>query len=56
MELCTRLERDLIVRQHLPGDEDQIVKLLQIVFQGWPHFDLDHFEGSLGLEVFRQPH
>jgi hypothetical protein len=36
------LERDLIVRQYLPGDEDQIVKLLQIVFQGWPHFDLDH--------------
>lgn len=29
-----------VVRPYLPGDEEEIVQLLQLVFDGWPHFDL----------------
>jgi len=28
------------IRPYRPGDEEQIVELLEIVFEGWPHFDL----------------
>jgi len=28
-------------RVYSPGDEDQIVKLLDLIFDGWPKFDLD---------------
>lgn len=31
---------DYFVRSYLPGDEEEIVRLLQLVFDGWPHFDL----------------
>lgn len=29
------------VRQYQPGDEEEIVSLLELVFDGWPHFDLE---------------
>ncbi len=29
------------VREYLPGDEEEIVNLLELAFNGWPHFDLD---------------
>jgi GNAT superfamily N-acetyltransferase len=32
---------EVTIRVYQPGDEEQIVKLLELVFKGWPHFDLD---------------
>jgi GNAT superfamily N-acetyltransferase len=32
---------DYIVRPYQPGNEEGIVELLETVFDGWPHFDLD---------------
>lgn len=29
-----------IAKEYQPGDEEGIVELLEIVFDGWPHFDL----------------
>jgi GNAT superfamily N-acetyltransferase len=29
-----------VIRPYLPGDEEEIVQLLQLVFERWPHFDL----------------
>ncbi len=34
------LNRDFLVRPYCSGDEEEIVSLLQLVFEGWPHFDL----------------
>ena len=34
------MAEDIIIRRYEPGDEEQIVKLLELVFNGWPHFDL----------------
>ena len=31
---------DYTIRQYQPGDEDDLVELLKIVFKGWPNFDL----------------
>jgi hypothetical protein len=33
---------DVQIRAYRPGDETQIVELLQLVFKGWPHFDLEY--------------
>ena len=40
---------DHVVRPYKPGDEDQIIQLLDVVFDGWPHFNipctpLEHWE------------
>jgi len=35
------LEKKYTVRPYLPGDEVGIVELLQLVFDGWPRFDLN---------------
>lgn len=35
------LSTDYIVRKYRRGDEYQIVELLSLVFDGWPHIDLD---------------
>jgi len=40
---------DYSVRQYQPGDEEGIVQLLELVFDGWPHFDL----GCTPLEHWR---
>lgn len=32
---------DFQVRLYNPGDEEEIVKLLELVFNGWPQFDLE---------------
>ena len=32
---------DYSVRPYHPGDEEGIVELLELVFDGWPHFDLE---------------
>ena len=34
-------EGEVIIRQYLPGDEKGIVRLLDLVFNGWPSFDLE---------------
>jgi GNAT superfamily N-acetyltransferase len=31
---------ELQIRKYIPGDEEQIVPLLELVFDKWPHFDL----------------
>ena len=31
---------DFIVKEYHAGDEERIVELLEIAFNGWPHFDL----------------
>lgn len=31
---------DYVVRLYRQGDEEEIVRLLEMVFKGWPHFDL----------------
>ena len=33
---------DYIVRPYRLGDEEGIVELLELVFDGWPHFDLQY--------------
>jgi hypothetical protein len=35
-----RLKKGYEVRAFQPGDEEEIVKLLKLVFDGWPNFDL----------------
>jgi hypothetical protein len=42
------MDENIVVRPYEPGDKDQIVQLLNLVFQGWPHFNikgtsLDHW-------------
>jgi len=42
------LTKDITIRQYQPGDEEEIVELLRLVFDGWPKFDvsltrLDHW-------------
>jgi hypothetical protein len=32
---------DFVVRPYQAGDEKEIVELLRMVFDGWPHFDLN---------------
>ena len=34
------MSKDYDVRPYLPGDEEEIVELLQLVFKGWPKFNL----------------
>jgi hypothetical protein len=34
------MAQPLTIREYEPGDEHQIVELLELVFDGWPHFDL----------------
>jgi hypothetical protein len=34
------MSQSVIIRPFAPGDEEEIVRLLQSVFNGWPHFDL----------------
>jgi len=34
------VEKDYFVRPYRPGDEEKIVQFLQLVFDGWPHFDV----------------
>ena len=34
------MKKDYIIRPYRKGDEEEIVKLLELVFNGWPHFDL----------------
>ena len=36
------METNYIVRPYQPGNEKQIVELLQLVFYGWPHIDLKY--------------
>ena len=43
------MKKEYFVRPYRPGDEKEIVQLLQLVFNGWPHFDikcspLDHWK------------
>lgn len=47
------MSKDHIVRPYQPGDEESIVKLLELVFGGWPHFDLkctplEHWKWKFG--------
>jgi hypothetical protein len=35
-----RLEKEVEVRAFQPGEEEEIVELLKLVFDGWPKFDL----------------
>jgi len=35
-----RATKDYIVRPYRSGDEEEIVEFLQLVFEGWPKFDL----------------
>ena len=35
-----KLEKDYGVRSYQPGDEEKIIRLLDLVFGGWPKFDL----------------
>lgn len=46
------MAQDFIVRPYFPGDEEEIVKLLELVFTGWPHFDL----ACIPLEHWRGKH
>jgi hypothetical protein len=34
------MSSDYVVRPYHPGDEEGIVELLELAFNGWPHFDL----------------
>jgi len=34
------LSQEYAVRPYVPGDEEEIVRLLQLGFSGWPHIDL----------------
>jgi hypothetical protein len=34
------MSKEVVIRPYQPGDEVGIVKLLEVVFGGWPHFDL----------------
>ena len=36
----TALTDEFLLRLYNPGDEEEIVQLLEIGFNGWPHFDL----------------
>lgn len=35
------MKEDSIVRPYRQGDEEEIIQLLDTVFKGWPHFDLN---------------
>ena len=32
---------EIDIRTYIPGDEVQIVNLLNVVFNGWPRFDVE---------------
>ena len=36
------MSKDYVVRHYQPGDEREIVDLLQLVFSGWPHLSLNY--------------
>jgi len=43
------MKKNFIVRPYCSGDEEKLVQLLQLVFNGWPRFDinctsLDHWK------------
>ncbi len=33
-------KKEYTIRDYNPGDEEEIVELLQLGFDGWPHFDI----------------
>jgi len=35
------MSKTFCYRQYRPGDEEEIIELLEMVFNGWPHFDLN---------------
>src|SRR4030043_1409205 len=52
---CIVMEKQYVFREYRAGDEEGLIKLLDLVFNGWPHLDLpcsplDHwkwkFEGN----------
>lgn len=34
------MEKNFVVRPYRQGDEEEVIRLLDMVFKGWPHFDL----------------
>jgi len=34
------MDDNIIIRFYKPGDEEQIIQLLDLVFHGWPHYDI----------------
>lgn len=54
-----RLVTDYVVRPYRQGDEEEIVRLLEMVFEGWPKFDLscasiDHWRWKYQDNPFKQ--
>lgn len=43
------MKKHITIRQYQPGDEENIVELLELVFDGWPKFDL----GFTSLDYWR---
>ena len=39
--MSKHITEDIKIRTYKSGDEEQIIELLELVFQGWPHFDLN---------------
>jgi len=35
------LKKEFTIRDYTPGDEEEIVELLQLGFNGWPRFDIN---------------
>ena len=53
------MEKNFIVRPYRQGDQEEIVQLLDIVFEGWPHFDLrcsplDHWRWKFEENPFKK--
>jgi len=36
------MELEPVYRRYVSGDEEELVGLLEVIFKGWPHFDLTH--------------